>query len=158
MNDGDPSILAKQQIVHTHQALCSTFLCPNYVLVENNGIVNASAQSQAGTSVIRYNSSFMRSIVNKFGSLAAIGIFAHELGHLIDFTQNPGNFPSAQREANADQYAGCAFALAGASPRNLVPFINAILSLGASSPQYPIPAARAQHVRAGYYSCRNIIR
>lgn len=150
-NELPASPYAQQQMLHAHNFLCNRFGCPNYSFARNDNVGNAYAARIQNGYFIRYNDQFMQSQLGVYGSLATIGIFAHELGHIIDFANNPnGN----DREATADQYAGCAFALAGAPPHNLTPLINSILSMGGSGPGYPSPTVRAQLIQSGYYACR----
>ncbi|MEP0393449.1 MAG: hypothetical protein ABJ205_12605 [Erythrobacter sp.] len=104
--------------------------------------------------VIRYNPEFMNSVLGRHGSGATTAILAHELGHIIDFARRPPQLEisRADREATADQYAGCAFALAGAGRSNLLPMARTLHEMGAS-PGYPTPSQRIALVLNGYDSC-----
>ena len=137
---------------YTNIALCGRFSCPPYRLYQNNGVVNASATKNAAGYSIRYNRSFMSQVLNAFGERATAGIIAHELGHIIDFALRPGNVPQAEREATADRYAGCAFALAGAPVQNILPLAQTLNALG-ESPGYPTVEQRAQLLLIGYNQC-----
>ena len=109
--------------------------------------------SKAGYS-IRYNEDFMSTIRQSFGDLAILGVLAHELGHIIDTNQHRQKLPLARREANADVYAGCVFALARHPESDLKGFSGSLYSMG-SSPGYPTPAQRVLLVQSGYYQCKD---
>jgi len=124
--DAQPTQLGLQQMTQANNVLCRRFACPRYNFYRNQSIQNASASSNSSGFTIRYNPNFMQSQANRFGTLATIGILSHELGHIIDFANQPYNQPQNYREGKADEYAGCAFALAGAPQQNLGPFINSL--------------------------------
>lgn len=151
--DQYPSPLANQQMKAVHNLLCRKFRCPSYSLRINHTISNAMASTNRYGNTIRYNPTFIYEVAKNHGSNAAIGIFAHELGHLIDFFINKGQIPQAQREAIADKYAGCVFALAGYPENSLIGLARSIHSMGAS-PIYPTPVQRVQLIRMGYRFCR----
>lgn len=159
--DMPPTLFAQQQMSRVHHYLCTKFSCPEYVLFQNPIAGNAMAMSNGNGYVIRYNPNFMNNVINAFGSLATGGVFAHELGHLIDFfenyTLNPQNYwqaPEArrEREVTADMYAGCAFALAGNSIQDMQPLADTLHAMG-PSPGYPTPVERVQLLVLGYKEC-----
>jgi len=145
--------MASQQMGQVNQVLCNRFGCPYYQFLQSSGTENAMALSDATGNYIVYNSSFMNSILQSFGPKATIGILGHELGHLIDFNINRGQVSRAGREATADRYAGCAFALAGEPESELIYLARTLQSLGAS-PGYPTPDQRVSLLRVGYNQCR----
>ena len=151
--DQYPSPFANQQMSAVNNFLCSKFGCPPYLLLKNDTLQNAMASANQAGYQIRYSSSFMNQTVQSFGNYATIGILAHELGHIIDFAQQPQQIPQAQREATADRYAGCAFALAGHPESDLQGLANSLHAIG-PSPGYPTPAQRVQLVRSGYHECK----
>lgn len=153
MTDQKPSPKAMQQMGAVNHVLCSKHRCPGYRLLSNVQAGNAMAMMSWNSAEIRYNPIFMGDVVQKFGDLATIGILAHELGHLIDFANNPGQIPQAQREATADEYAGCAFALAG-NPLNDLSALAATLHAMGASPGYPTPKQRVQLLEIGYNKCK----
>jgi len=152
--DQSPSFFALKQMNQVSNVLCSRFYCPQYNFFSNHSVGNAQAYMGRGGAQIRYSSQFMGSVLEKFGSQATIGIFAHELGHIIDFSTNNAPLTRAQREANADEYAGCAFALAGAPIQSISSLQNTLFAMG-SSPGYPNTQQRAALIRSGYLKCSN---
>lgn len=151
--DVQPTPLAVSQMNEAHRYLCSRFTCPSYDFKINNYIGNAAALKQGNSYKIRYNTVFMNNAQNRFGGYATIGILSHELGHLIDFNTNPYVTSSPQREATADRYAGCAFALAGAPIQNLLPMARTLHSMGEAGSGYPTLLQRNQLLIAGYNQC-----
>jgi len=153
--DQQPPPMANQQMAEAHAVLCSRFSCPNYSLFMNGSAGNAQAYLGQSGGQIRYQPNFMDSVLNQFGPQATIGILSHELGHLIDFYNNPNpNISQYDREAAADEYAGCAFALAGAPPFALTALQNTLFAMG-SSPGYPNSNQRANLISSGYSKCSN---
>ena len=152
-NDQNATQVAHETMGHVHQYLCGNFGCPQYRLFQNTTISNAMASRDHTGNTIRYNPYFMNQTVQNYGSLAATGILAHELGHIIDFYKNPNNIPSAQREATADRYAGCAFALEGHPESDLMGLAHSLQAMGIS-PGYPTPSQRVQLLRSGYNECK----
>ena len=151
--DQPASRFAADQMRLVSNFLCGRFRCPQFSFHQNPTIQNAMAWSDQTDSIIRYNAGFMNRTARSYGNFAAIGIFAHELGHIIDFSQNQGQIPQPQREATADRYAGCVFALAGHPESDLLSLARSLHAMGAS-PGYPTPAERVQLVRIGYRQCR----
>ena len=150
-----PSPQANSQMSDANKVLCGRFPCPPYKFFRNPTAGNAQAYLDQTGGYIRYKPSFMLRVLKQFGAQATIGILSHELGHLIDFHTNPNpNISGFQREAKADEYAGCAFALAGAPPNALSALQNTLFSMG-SSPGYPNTQQRVQLINSGYYKCRN---
>jgi len=151
--DQQPSPTANQHMGQVDYVLCGRFKCPGYVLLSNYQAGNAQAWMDSHGALIRVNPSFMNGEVSKYGELATIGILAHELGHLIDFSSRHGNIPQHDREAKADEYAGCAFALAGNPKSDLTPLARSLSAMG-NSPGYPTGKQRVQLISAGYDRCR----
>ncbi len=133
--DQQPSQFASRQMSDAHAVLCSSgrFFCPPYSFFQNHTAGNAQA------------------FLGPSGG--QVGILAHELGHLIDFSQNRGQVSQYFREAAADEYAGCAFALAGAPPSALTALQSTLFAMG-SSPGYPNSQQRAGLIASGYQKCR----
>ena len=153
MVDQPSTPFANSMMQSINNVLCEKFQCPAYVLIQNQTTSNAMASSDPSGSRIRYNPNFMNITAQTFGQFAAAGIFAHELGHIIDFATNPNpGIPQPRREANADEYAGCAFALAGRRQADLAGLARSLHSMGAS-PGYPTPDQRVQLVLNGYQKC-----
>jgi len=152
--DTAPTAIANGQMSRVQNVLCGAFRCPNTLLLQNSSTHNAYASFDQSGFAVRYNPQFMNSVRGQFGDLATIGIFAHELGHIIDFASNPNpQIPQAQREATADQYAGCAFALAGEPESGLTGLAATLQAMGASG--FATPAQRITLLRQGYASCSN---
>ena len=151
--DVAPSQTAVIQMSAVNNALCGTFSCPQYQLFQTNSTANAMAWDDGTSRYIRYNSNFMNQVQTAYSSYATIGIFGHELGHLIDF-RSRNNATSTSREAYADMYAGCAFAIAGEPRSNLIYLAQTLHALGAS-PGYPTPQQRSQLLKQGYDNCSN---
>ncbi len=147
-----PSPEALRQTNLVNYALCQKYPCPNYQLWRSEAISNASATMDATGNRVSYNAGFMAGIQNRYSNYATIGIFGHELGHLIDFNLNPSSISGVVREARADQYAGCAFAIAGEPKQNLIYLAQTLQSLG-TSPGYPTPQQRVALLEIGYDSC-----
>ncbi|UTW45428.1 hypothetical protein KFE80_00385 [bacterium SCSIO 12696] len=152
--DQPASPMAADQMSHTNNVLCSRFPCPSYQFFKNHTAGNAQAYLDQFGAQIRYNPQFMNQVLQSFGPQATIGILAHELGHIIDFANNPSQQSQYQREAAADEYAGCAFALAGAPPQALSALQQTLFSMG-SSPGYPNSHQRAALIQSGYNKCLN---
>ncbi len=153
MADQQPSAFAAKQMRAVDNVLCNRFGCPRFRFLQNSTLQNAMATLDQSGNTIRYNSRFMRNTMQSYGSLAAIGVLAHELGHIIDFNQNRSQIPQAQREATADRYAGCAFALAGHPESDLMGLAQSLHAMG-SSPGYPTSSQRVGLIREGYNQCR----
>jgi len=102
---------------------------------------------------IRFNPSFINGQVAKYGELATIEILAHELGYLIDFSNRPGNNPQSDREARADENAGCVFALASNPKSDLNPLARSLTEMG-SSLGYPTAQQRVGLISTGYDKCK----
>ncbi len=153
LSDQPPTPVAYNMMQSISSVLCPRFSCPDYLLIRNSTISNAMALVNMTGYSIRYNPRFMNGIIQSFGRYAAAGIFAHEIGHIIDFWKNPNpGVPQWQREATADEYAGCAFALAGHRRADLVGLAKSLHSMG-PSPGYPTPDERVWLVQQGYLKC-----
>lgn len=151
--DAPATPVATQQMLAVQNALCSRFPCAPYSFTKNSTIQNAAVMTSNGQIAIKYNPAFMNQVAGAYGNLATVGIFAHELGHIIDFTLNPNPAtPRTIREANADRYAGCAFKIAGNSLQDLQPLAQTLHALGAS-PGYPTPSQRTALLKMGFESC-----
>ncbi len=150
--DYRPNPTAEQQMQSVRQYLCSRYSCPNFRYFQNPTISNAMASTDQNGYTIRYSSNFMTQVYNRYGPLSTVGILAHELGHIIDYNNNPGNVDYKQREVTADKIAGCAFALAGHPERDLSALASTLHAMGAS-PLYPTPSERVQLLRIGYRNC-----
>jgi len=140
------------QMLRIENALCGKFGCPQYLFAASYTTSNASAWNQGNAYAIRYNPDFMNGLYFKFGGTASGAVFAHELGHIIDFHNGPSS-DRVVRESTADRYAGCVFALTGYPESGLLPAANALMSMG-DSPGYPTAAERVELMRAGYKNCR----
>jgi len=150
--DAAPPQFATSQMASINGVLCSQFSCPPYRLWQNIQAGNANVTLDQNGFTIRYQPNFMNNVIQRFGMDATSGILAHELGHVIDIHNSPGPVPQAEREARADRYAGCAFALSGAPQSRLAPMAQTLHALG-ESPGYPTVSQRTQLLINGYNSC-----
>lgn len=150
--DQSPAQFAAQQMHAVDSFLCQRFGCPSYGFRQNHTIHNALASTDQTGNTIRYNSGFMNHALTSFGNSATLGILAHELGHIIDFANNPLPVPQAQREATADRYSGCVFALAGRPVSDLLGLAQTLHAMG-MSPGYPTPTQRVRLIQIGYNQC-----
>lgn len=146
-----PRAVALSQDVY--RALCPTG-CGTVTLVSNVSAPNALILAQPGlTSVVHYSPDFMNTLETGFGTGAAFGVLAHELGHHIDLnTPKPAWFDSAWgRELRADAFAGCALARAGLEPDVLARAMAAMMRF--PSPSHPGADLRIPAVRRGWHEC-----
>jgi hypothetical protein len=152
MHDGSPTPAAFAQMNHVFGLLCPTG-CGNVNLVRNPTVSGAMMQVMTpGTSMVAYNPDFMNATAAQFGPGATFGIFAHELGHHLDFMINVAWMDhSWGRELRADAWAGCALARAGLSGMEMDGALQAIAAYPSSS--HPGWAQRIVAVRTGYYGC-----
>jgi len=151
--DQQPGLFAVGQMQAVDNALCNRFNCPQFRFLQNATLKNAMVSSDHFGHIIRYNSEFMQKTMQSYGSLAAIGVLAHELGHIIDLNQNRFKISRTQREANADRYAGCAFALAGHPMSDLMGLAQSLYAMK-PSPGYPTPSQRVKFIHVGYSQCK----
>jgi len=152
-NDITADQMASSQMMSVKNVLCQKYNCPSYLFFQNPTLQNAMATADQRGYAIRYNARFTGSVYNQYGQFSTIGIFAHELGHIIDFANNPGRHVSQrQREATADEYAGCAFALNGNASTDLAGMAATLHAMG-PSPGYPTPQQRIQLLQNGYQKC-----
>lgn len=87
-----------------------------------------------------YDDERQRATVERYGYGVAVGIFAHELGHLKGLREGDLS------EAYADWYAGCVLAREGFGPDRYVEFLD---DHGEAFP------ARVQATQGGWASCRD---
>src|SRR5208283_2912281 len=66
-----------------------------------------------GAAKIVYSPQFLKSVETTIGDGAIFGLFAHEIGHVVDGRLNVAWMPDSWgRESRADAWAGCALARA----------------------------------------------
>ena len=151
--DQAPDDKAFSQVSQAYEYLCPGGSCGTVEFLQNNSIQNAMAFWDGRTNpVIRYNYQFMASTYNRHGPNATYGIFAHELGHTINFRMGKnGNISQIEQEKIADQYAGCALAKAGLPSDSMD---SSLRSMSSPSPSYPSAGERMYLVKNGYDRCR----
>ena len=132
--------------------LCVKYDCPEYTFAQSYSTQNAMAWSDGNNTAIRYNPNFMNMVFHRFGVNSSVGIFAHELGHIIDFHSGE-SFTRYELERRADEYAGCSIALFGNPESSITPIASTLLTMPSSS-QYPSPSERVKAVLDGYESCK----
>jgi len=152
MLDGQPTQAAFSQMSFVLTLLCPTG-CGNISLVRNPTVGGAVCEvATPGLSKIAYDPGFMNTVVAQFGPGATFGIFAHELGHHLDFMLNAAWMDHAWgRELRADAWAGCAMARAGLSGTESDGALQAIAAY--PSPSHPGWPDRVVAVRTGYIGC-----
>lgn len=97
-----------------------------------------------GHITLAYNRRQFLVVIRRHGYDAAVGIFAHEVGHLVDrVAEQPGG------ELSADAWAGCALAVRRANPGGLVD----LMSGWDADAEHPAGDVRAQSVMNGYAVC-----
>ena len=152
--DQNPGPIGSRQMQIVNNYLCEEYNCPRYEFKKNQTLQNAMATLDQTGNKIRYNSNFMAGTYSRYGELATIGVLAHELGHIIDFSTRRFNMPQAQREDAADGYAGCFFGLAGHTRSDLNGLVSSLQEMP-PSPGYSTPQQRVARVIAGFNECAN---
>lgn len=105
-----------------------------------------------GAAKIVYSPQFLKSVETTIGDGAIFGLFAHEIGHVVDGRLNVAWMPDSWgRELRADAWAGCALARAALPDDKAKAALRAIV-------QYPSPTHPARNLRVpaldlGYQSC-----
>ncbi len=148
-------------IRHTREdaaiAACSlakhSLLVEHVAVHENFGVRTAVANvSDWGVNYVDINPVAMAELGSRFGFGAMVGVFGHELGHVIDFTYNPEPAHSHIRELRADAWAGCALAGAGISTQGLEQALEHSLAIYETE-THPGWEVRVEAVRWGWAAC-----
>jgi hypothetical protein len=105
-----------------------------------------------GAAKVVYNPQFLKSIETTIGIDGIFGIFAHEIGHVVDGRLNVAWMPNSWApELRADAWAGCALARTALSEDQRTAALHAILRY--PSPTHPARDLRIQALDLGYQSC-----
>ena len=125
----------------------------NVALIRNPTAGNVlTAIAPDGTAKVVYNPQFLTSVDKAIGDGAIFGIFAHEVGHIIDGRSNVAWMPGSwDRELRADAWAGCALARATMPDDKTTAALRAILRY--PSPAHPARSLRVPALELGYHSC-----
>ena len=125
----------------------------NIALIRNPTAGNvATFISPNGAAKVVYNPQFLKSVDTTIGDGAIFGLFAHEVGHVIDGRLNVPWMPrSWDRELRADAWAGCALARAALPEDKTTAALRAIL--GYPPPAHPARNLRFPALELGYQSC-----
>lgn len=150
-----PTPQASRDMSAVASALCGSG-CGTVSFVANPTVPNALTYTvQPGVSKISYSPAFMNGVWQSYGHNAAVGIFAHELGHHLDLMQTSSWMDSSWgRELRADAWAGCAMARLGMSPTNMAAALQAIAAY--PSPSHPAWTDRIPALQAGYTQCGGV--
>ncbi len=100
--------------------------------------------------IMMYNRDAMAGFIDEFGYAAVVGVFAHEIGHIVDLAD--GDTPE---ELSADAWAGCALGLMGESPEAYA------LLLAVHAPitdVHPDPAIRRTAAIDGHNMCVDLLK
>jgi hypothetical protein len=112
--------------------------------LETENTLAAMRFDASGHITLLYNRKWLASVIRRHGYDAAVGIFAHEIGHLLDFV---ANLPTS--ELSADSWAGCAIAVRRGDLDGLV----ALVSSWPADDNHPIGTERAKSIQEGYGMC-----
>ena len=143
---------------HVYEALelygCTPEDCGEPAVFRNVGLGDAARiDLEPGRWTIRYNPVWLNGIVQRIGPNAAFGVFAHEVGHYVDFvwTKEAWFHSSWDRELRADAIAGCIVARRGVPPHEFAALVRAIAS--APSLSHPAWPDRLAAIQTGYSEC-----
>ena len=128
--------------------------CGQVSVFRNPTSPNALAVSVGGkVSKIAYRAAFVDGAVQAYGTGAALGIFAHEVGHHVDANAPQMDWmpPQWGSELRADAWAACALARAGGKPADVKAAIQAMATYPSES--HPAWTERAAALQKGYRSC-----
>ncbi len=148
-----PALVPEQRIAHEALQVMCPAGCGTVRFIATPLVALAHAQpSGAGTTLIRYNRAFIANAFARFGRDAVFGVFAHEVGHHIDFHfSRPGWMSNSwTRELSADAWAGCALAASGKGTDSIVKLLRLI-----SGPGYPSAKDRRRAVETAHNACRD---
>ncbi len=105
-----------------------------------------------GAAKIVYSPQFLKSVDTTIGDGAIFGLFAHEIGHVVDGRLNVAWMPNSwDRELRADAWAGCALARAALPEDKTKAALRAIIQY--PSPTHPARSLRVPALDLGYESC-----
>ncbi len=119
---------------------------------ESERVATATA-TMWGVDFIDYDPDAIESLGREYGFAAQVGIFGHELGHIIDFHTRPGLYSSHERELRADGWAGCAIAAAGLDAAPMILALEYSLAI-TESETHPGWERRTDAVRDGWLRCQ----
>lgn len=97
-------------------------LFPDTVCIREDhskGIDFAWAEFREKGACIHYDPSALRSVSRRYGYSSAVGVFAHEYGHILCMSQHLD-----ETQECADAWAGCALAREGYEPFQYLRLIN----------------------------------
>jgi len=147
---------AAKDVKRLVSALCPKG-CGQVGVFRNPTSPNALAVSVGSRmSKIAYRAAFLDGAVHTYGGGAALGIFAHEVGHHVDANLPAAEWMAAQwgSELRADAWAGCALARAKGGDgkgNDVKAAIRALATYPSSS--HPAWSERAVALQKGYRSC-----
>lgn len=148
-----PALTPEQRIAHEAlQVMCPSG-CGTVRFIRTPGVDLAYAQpSGVRTTIITYNPNFLARASANFGADAVFGVFAHEIGHHIDFHfSRPGWMNNSwTRELSADAWAGCALAASGKGTDSIVKLLRLISGHG-----YPSAKDRRHAIETAHKACSN---
>jgi len=101
---------------------------------------------------VLYNRQALQRMVDRYGYEAAVGVFAHELGHLQDLLTDV-ELSGVEAELSADAWAGCALAI---TRGDIAPLQDYLLAEAKPSAVHSDPDVRAQAIEDGYATCSGI--
>ncbi|MCB1152429.1 hypothetical protein KDL45_02180 [bacterium] len=152
IHDHAPSALEESQFRRVYDALCDAS-CGPIKLTRNITVPTAAMVVQLRGARLIYSPTFMDTIMKIYGPSAPLGVFAHELGHLLDFRRgNVGWMHNSwDRELRADSWAGCALAKLNMPQRDT----SGVLQALAQSPTHSHPdwTKRVEALKKGYAQC-----
>lgn len=146
--DGHPSQDVMQLYALAYATMGAYDQIPRVALVASDGGPLAYVQCMWVGCFIVYNEWYMRILIANYGDEVAIGIFMHELGHLLDFER--GYRPDDHTaELSADWQAGCHLARGRFDVEGFARWIGR--TKGGKS--HPPGNVREAEVRLGYSAC-----
>lgn len=151
--DMPASAAAAKDVRRLVSALCPQG-CGQVGVFRNPTSPNAMTVSAGGRmSKIAYRAAFVDGAVHSYGGGAALGIFAHEVGHHMDANAPATDWmePRWGSELRADAWAACALAKAGSKGNEVKAALQALAAYPSSS--HPVWSERAAALQKGYRSC-----
>lgn len=153
LGDQQADETASSQMREAYELLCEED-CGDLGLRRNDDVDYVMAYWDGeGTPQIRYNLQFASTAFGTLGGAATFGLFAHQLGHILDAGRRPGPISQRSREERADEYAGCALARADLPPNAMDALIAGIAEVEGPLPGVPTVAKRLARVRLGHARC-----
>lgn len=144
---------ALPEMRYVYELLCPTG-CGEVVLRSYSDLNNARATYLAAFKTeISFDPQFLGSLRQRFGHSVPLAILAHELGHHLDFN-TPGfsSMTDWEIELSADDWAGCALALADLQTWEFEQAMRYSMAILASK-THPKWTLRNAAIRRGYQRC-----